>query len=393
MTAVSLCLTMLAVGAVLAWVALPVLLMLARRAKSPMPDAREKTLLFALGAAACIVLVPFLPSRPVPGVLVDVAAPLVGKDGFAKSLPEEAHAPIAALGVIYLLAVAARLSLRLRAWLELQLQLSRSSPLPSHVQSIRDVLCRDLGIAPPPIIVSETAPLPFVTGAFVQRVVLPRELTDALSEAELTLVLRHELIHVARKDGLNALLAEVFASAFPFHPSVPGALAEIIIAREAAVDLRASAPDLRGYAKLLVHVAERHQYGPAVTSTVAMGKHALSRRLDILLEKPPHGRDRVSRMLVVAALGVLAFCAVLVPRVTEAAMSFTDGSTIHVPKGSQRRITLGPVSRIAIGDPSIADVKVLGGFELQLLGESEGHTTLLVWPKEGPRRSYLIDVH
>ena len=66
MTKATLFLTMLTVGAALAWLSLPLLLALARRTKNPMPDAREKTLLAALGAAA-------LPASPRCGLACRIA--------------------------------------------------------------------------------------------------------------------------------------------------------------------------------------------------------------------------------------------------------------------------------------------------------------------------------
>jgi pilus assembly protein CpaC len=45
-----------------------------------------------------------------------------------------------------------------------------------------------------------------------------------------------------------------------------------------------------------------------------------------------------------------------------------------------------------VGDPEIADVKVVGRSELLVLGVAEGRTTLLVWKDSGQRVSYTISV-
>jgi hypothetical protein len=50
------------------------------------------------------------------------------------------------------------------------------------------------------------------------------------------------------------------------------------------------------------------------------------------------------------------------------------------------------VSRVAIGDPTIADVKVAGVNELRVQGMGAGKTTLLVWFAEGGRESRVIEV-
>lgn len=382
----------LGVGALLAWAALPVLLFAARRARSPMPDAREKTLLLALAAAAALLAVPFLPPRQVPKAVAQAAGPLIGTAGYSRSVAQPQLPVFAAVGGLFALLVAARAALRTGQWIWLQRKLRHGEAVPERVAALRDSLCRDLGIAPPAIVVSRAAALPFVTGVLSQRVVLPLELATELRDEELALVLRHELIHVARKDGVNALLAELCALPFAFHPSTQRALAEIIVARESAVDLRASAPDPHGYATLLVQVAERHQYGPAVASAVAMGKHALGTRLASLMQKAPRGRDGVSRLLLLAAAVVLSFAVMFVPRVTLAATTLSDGSVIPLAVNQQLVIDMGPVSRIAIGDPSIADVRTGQGMELHLTGRGEGKTTLMVWQRDGTRTSYLISV-
>ena len=47
---------------------------------------------------------------------------------------------------------------------------------------------------------------------------------------------------------------------------------------------------------------------------------------------------------------------------------------------------------MAVGDPEIADIEVLGSQSLRIKGGEEGKTTLLVWTADKARRSYLIDV-
>jgi pilus assembly protein CpaC len=70
-----------------------------------------------------------------------------------------------------------------------------------------------------------------------------------------------------------------------------------------------------------------------------------------------------------------------------------DGSVIALGVGEQRVIQLADVSRVAIGEPEIADVKqVGGGGELLLTGIGEGRTSLLVWRRNRARLSYLVTV-
>lgn len=70
----------------------------------------------------------------------------------------------------------------------------------------------------------------------------------------------------------------------------------------------------------------------------------------------------------------------------------TEEPTIHLAKGEQKVLKLDGISRVAVGDPEIADVRADNEGELSLSGGSEGKTTLLVWKKDGSRVSYLVNV-
>lgn len=53
---------------------------------------------------------------------------------------------------------------------------------------------------------------------------------------------------------------------------------------------------------------------------------------------------------------------------------------VTVPMGGQQVVSIdGEISRIAVGDPLVADVKLVSARELRVLGEKPGTTDLLVW--------------
>lgn len=60
--------------------------------------------------------------------------------------------------------------------------------------------------------------------------------------------------------------------------------------------------------------------------------------------------------------------------------------------GEQRALAVTDVSRIALGDPEIAEVRVEKSGELVMTGRSEGATSLIVWPKKGERQEYELSV-
>ena len=69
-----------------------------------------------------------------------------------------------------------------------------------------------------------------------------------------------------------------------------------------------------------------------------------------------------------------------------------ESSTINLGVGTQKVMTVPGTTRIALGDPSIAEVKVIGNNQILVIGQAEGKTTLLVWKSSGQRVSYLVTV-
>ncbi|MGH8458697.1 MAG: type II and III secretion system protein family protein, partial [Nevskiales bacterium] len=72
-------------------------------------------------------------------------------------------------------------------------------------------------------------------------------------------------------------------------------------------------------------------------------------------------------------------------------MLLTTGAmaeTLQVPAGSQRLVSQDKsVSRVAIGNPEIADVNIIRGRELLLTGKKPGRTTLIIWYSGAKARS------
>ncbi len=71
----------------------------------------------------------------------------------------------------------------------------------------------------------------------------------------------------------------------------------------------------------------------------------------------------------------------------------SEGGTITLAVGEQKVIQVSNVSRVAIGEPDVADVKqVGGGNELLITGVGKGRTSLLVWQHNERRIAYVIIV-
>jgi pilus assembly protein CpaC len=69
-----------------------------------------------------------------------------------------------------------------------------------------------------------------------------------------------------------------------------------------------------------------------------------------------------------------------------------EDETLTLKRGETKRFTFPGVTRVAVGDPEIADITVDAADTLTVKGGSEGKTTLLVWTADKARRSYLIHV-
>ncbi|WP_257459065.1 pilus assembly protein N-terminal domain-containing protein [Archangium lipolyticum] len=95
----------------------------------------------------------------------------------------------------------------------------------------------------------------------------------------------------------------------------------------------------------------------------------------------------LGRFTQVAALGAL-----LALFTAGSAWAQEGGSNISLGVGTQKVLPVPGTTRIAVGDPSIIEVKIIGNSQVLLIGQAEGKTTLLIWKSSGQRVSYLVTV-
>lgn len=69
-----------------------------------------------------------------------------------------------------------------------------------------------------------------------------------------------------------------------------------------------------------------------------------------------------------------------------------EEQSVAIGVGTQKVINVPGIARIAIGDSSIADVKVLGTSQVLIVGKTEGRTTLLLWKSNGSRLNFMVNV-
>ena len=96
--------------------------------------------------------------------------------------------------------------------------------------------------------------------------------------------------------------------------------------------------------------------------------------------------------IAVMCLGAAPLGAALALTVPPEAFAQAGGATqVQLKVGGRRSVSVQNVTRVAVGDPEIADIRVAGG-EVEITGRAPGTTQLLVWRGDGSKQSYAITV-
>jgi len=380
----------LGLGALFAAVALPMLAAAVGDVSGKDPGSRHAALLMPLVLAAPLFAVPWL--REVFRFAGEVAVtPEVLSQLSGSPLNEVAEASrwsaSSALAVLFLSLVGAATLRHLVRWARLQRVLWRAKGANEPTRLEVERQASRLGIASPRVLVSSETSVPFVVGALRPRLVWPAQLLERLSAQEQELVLRHELSHLARGDHRLAPMLVLLQLVFPFHPTARRLIRELAVAREEAVDACIAPEHVHAYAQLLVTVAAFASQGPQL-EVLGMADASLKRRIATLASSEPRPLARFARVTV---LGLTLISGLIVaPRAV--AHPANTGHAVTLEIGRQTVITMAGTKRVAIGDPSICDVKTRPNDALELLGRSKGTTSLLIWTADGVRHDLTITV-
>jgi hypothetical protein len=316
-------LELLGTGIIVAWLALPVLARAARpRAEHGAAAAYWRMFAALALSVACLALpwlrgqLPRFTDSLTPVTLsVQVLATPVGGQQFG-AFRGYAVSPFDLLALAWGVACAGQAVRWAVARLRLSRLLRRAScalPPPAALQQALTRLAGVRGIQPPRLLLSHEALVPFSVGTLAPSIVLPASLVEELAAEDLELILQHELLHLERRDPLTHALARLCATLFAFHPTVPGLMRELTIAREAAVDAQIAEGDRHTYANLLVQLASRVRFG-ADPAQVSMDDTALARRIALLTAPLPQRRAPSVAPLLAAATAI-ASLGLLAPRV------------------------------------------------------------------------------
>ena len=177
---------------------------------------------------------------------------------------------------------------------------------------------------------SDKVTVPMTVGALKPVIVLPPNLANELSTSEFDSVVAHELAHIRRWDYLTNLLQRFTQAFLFFHPAVWFIGRQLMIERELACDdwaLKMCEP--RRYASCLTRLVEMlgDSRPLAAAAGILFGKHVISRRVEMILNRERNATTAVSKPAVAYAIGMAALlvaaCSLLSP-------------VVAVPLGQQR---------------------------------------------------------
>jgi beta-lactamase regulating signal transducer with metallopeptidase domain len=156
--------------------------------------------------------------------------------------------------------------------------------------------------------VSERAAVPLTIGIFPRTILVPPDWSE-WSSHERGAVLRHELAHIRRRDGLVRAVETLVQSAYWFHPLVLMVIRRIDVYREQTCDEEAAGDEPRfrlAYAQFLVQVAQgllyRNRIRGASSAMVRRHRGLLGRVQYLLREEPIMSLSRSRAIVLGAAL-------------------------------------------------------------------------------------------
>lgn len=220
-------------------------------------------------------------------------------------------------------------------------------------------LCDELGLKNKVrLLRDERAMMPVACGIFRPAVLLPAEAEKWSAERQ-QMVLLHELAHVARRDCLTQMLAQMACAFYWFNPLVWFAARRLRIEREQACDDRVLRIGTKpsAYAHHLLEIArsmqdERSIFELSQTTSVAMARHSqLEGRLVAILRQENRFDTVSSRAMTATLIALMCFLLVSLSVVRPTAISAQKSSnseTVFVD-GEDKTLTILPETLLVSG--------------------------------------------
>jgi bla regulator protein blaR1 len=184
--------------------------------------------------------------------------------------------------------------MRCRGWLRIHAAVRASTPFNIN--------------ATIPIRSSATLMEPGVVGFLRPVLLLPEDIANKLTPAQLEAVLAHEQCHIRRRDNLTSALHMIVEAIFWFHPAVWWIGAKLVEERERACDesvlARGSEPQV--YAEGILNVCKSYLESPLRCISGVTGSD-LKKRIHAILSARVAGDLNFARKFVLALAAVAAF--------------------------------------------------------------------------------------
>jgi hypothetical protein len=310
-------LTNLGSGVVLAWIALPLLALVARRGDRCDAASAHRACVWALVLGASLLAMPFARAGADSGPALAIPGWLEHLVGLARGPHVKtrlgAFSPLALAAMAWLAMVGVGL---LRSFVQvarLRRICSGAVPAPADIVARIAQLAQALGIPCPPVLVSSECSIPFAAGVLRPVIVLPRGVVDSFAQDALELVALHELTHIARGDLRAGALVDLARLLLSPHPSARRLALDACLAREQAVDACVAAEAPIAYARVLVDVAHHARFGERMRRAVCMHDSDLARRIDAMGDERP--RQRASLAPLIATTLAIAGSTLAAPRI------------------------------------------------------------------------------
>lgn len=246
---------------------------------------------------------------------------------------------------------------------------------------------------------SSRVTMPISVGLVRSTILLPDEALSWPDEPWRATIL-HEAAH-ARRGDIRAQFLGALARALHWpNPLAWLALSRIRREAETAADdaVLASGVEPAYYAQMLLDTSRKFHGVPLLSAPMSSGE--VSRRVIGVLGKrrrpPPTKGQSIAGalfclLLIVPLASVRCVPAEREPSAAQGAES-PEQDRIGLSVGEELGLTFSGLSRVAIADPNIADVRVDRGGRLMLNGLRPGTTSLMVWYANDQRRSLLVTV-
>ncbi|MBK9706656.1 MAG: HEAT repeat domain-containing protein [Acidobacteria bacterium] len=197
--------------------------------------------------------------------------------------------------------------------------------------------------------------MPMTIGAIKPIIILPVGLSDNLSEAEFTSVIAHELAHIRRWDYLTNFVQRLIEAVLWMNPVVWVIGRQMMVERELACDDWAvKTCGSRRYASCLTRLVEILSEGRrfAAASGILFGKHVITRRVEMILNRNRNATTAVSKRAIVYTIGLAVLFAVTCSLISPViAVPVATKQAEKQQKKSEKQKTPPPAVRSTIPSP------------------------------------------